>query len=104
MLDKSDLTNLEKCSFYHSNGMQKQWVESNCVFLNYLGSKFGQIVRVSLVAGKVIETEVDEDLILKLKSPEEKKKHVDGLELWAQELYKQTKEEYGKFSHIIRKD
>ena len=104
ILDKSDLSDLDNCSFYHGHGTQKQWVESEHMFLNYVGTKFGQSVRVSLVSGEVIVMELDEDLIPKLKTLEEKKKYFDGLEHWSQKLYDQTKEEYVKFSLIIIQD
>ena len=56
--------------------MQKNCVESKNNFLNYLGSEFGQSVRASLTAGKLLVTEEDMILFQRFKTEEDKKKHV----------------------------
>ena len=61
--DKSVL-DLEKYKFAYSQGMQKQWVESNGLFLTYMAAKYRQSARVSLLAGKVVITEVDKELVI----------------------------------------
>ena len=45
-----------------------------------MGNKFGQSVKVSMLAGKMIATEVDEKLIPNFKTEEDTRKHVDKLE------------------------
>ena len=49
------------CVFYGS-GMQKQWVDSSALFLDWVGEKCGQITKASLIGGELVVTEVDEDL------------------------------------------
>ena len=50
--------------------MQKNWVKANIVFMNYILSKFEQSVKASLIANKIIVTEVNETKLLKLKTKE----------------------------------
>ena len=52
--------------------------------------------------GELVVTEIDESLLPKLKKSEEKKAHLDSLDFWEQELYQDTKEDYAKFSRVIR--
>ena len=84
--------------------MQKQQVESNDIFLNYFGTTFGKSVKASLLAGALIVAEVNKCVMPKFKTPEEKKSHLSGLELQDPGIYEQTKEDFFKFSYVIRKD
>ena len=59
----SSIAGLEKCSFSYGPGMQKQWVENISVFLDFVGSRYGQSVKASLEAGELIVTEVDESIL-----------------------------------------
>ena len=111
MRDKTDTSDvkvkgasLDKCHFYYGHEMRKQWVEINREFLKYVGARFGQSVRALLASGEIVITEVDEDLLPKFKTPEDKQNHLDGLEFWEQELCEQTKADYVKCSRIVRKD
>ena len=61
----SPTTSLNKCHFYYRLGIQKQWVESIRIFLDFVGSKYGQSVKASLEAGRLIRTEVDETVLKK---------------------------------------
>ena len=63
---------LGKCEFTCGPGMQKQWVESVSVFLNFVGSRYGQSVKASLEAGELIVTEVDESILRKFDTETEK--------------------------------
>ena len=72
--------------------------------MNYISNKYSQSVKVSISAASLVITEVDEKLILKFKTTAEKKIYLDSLQFWEQELYEQTKDDYTKFSRIIRKD
>ena len=45
--------------------MQKQWVENNAKFLDYVGYRFGKSVRAFLEAGKVVVIEVDSKILPK---------------------------------------
>ena len=58
---------LEKYYFSYRAGMQKQWIESNSLFLDYVGRNYGQSMRASLQAGKLIVIEVDKSILLKFK-------------------------------------
>ena len=60
-------------------GMQKVWVESNRLFLNYVAAKYRQSVRSSLLAREIVVTEVDEDIIPKFDTEEAEQKHLDSL-------------------------
>ena len=93
---------LEKCRFIYGPGMQKQWVESISVFLDFVGSRYGQSVKASLEAGELVVTEVDETVLRKFYTEAEMKAHVAWLKHWEQELHEQTKENRNKFSVMIR--
>ena len=84
--------------------MQKQWVDSNELFLKCVGSKFEQSVRVSLLVGEIIVTEVDEDVIPRFDAETEELKYLGSLKHWEKKLYHSTLEDYGKISRKIRID
>ena len=42
------MAGIDKCHFSYGIGIQKQQVESNSVFMDYVGSKFGQSTKASL--------------------------------------------------------
>ena len=65
------MSGLQKYRFICGQGMQKLWVESNDIFLGNASAKFGQSVKVSLLSGEVVATEVDEDLIPRFDTEEE---------------------------------
>ena len=100
--DTSGVPSLGKCQFSYGAGMKKRWVESNSIFLDYIGGKFGQSVKASLQAGELIITEVDETLLPKFDTEAEMKAHVAALKYWEQEEYTQAKEDYQKFSRLVR--
>ena len=80
MEDKEkSIPGLEKCKFVYGMGMQKVWVESNRLFLNYVAAKYGQSVKASLLAGDIVVTEIDEDIIPKFDTEEAEKEHLAGL-------------------------
>ena len=56
---------LEKFKFTHMKGMKKKWIESGNDFLTYLVTHFGKSAKASLLAGKVVVTEIAENLIPK---------------------------------------
>jgi len=62
--------------------MQDRWIESNNVLLDYVGSRYGQSVRASLVAGSLTVTEVDEELLSKFNTADDEKKHLEYLAHW----------------------
>ena len=49
-------------------------------------------------------TEIDEDLIPKFDTEEDKKKHLATLKCWEQKVYHSTLEDYAKHSRVICKD
>jgi len=100
----SSVPGLERCSFYFGPGMQYRWIESNNVLLNYVGSKYGQSVRASLVAGSLIVTEVDKKLLTKFKTADDEKKYLESFVYWQQKEYKAALDDYQYFSCIIRMD
>ena len=50
--------------------------------MNYVGSKYRQSVRVSLQAGELVVMEVNETLLPKFKTVDEKKVFIGKLEFW----------------------
>lgn len=77
-----DIQGLSRCRFIYGPVMQKKWVEIKTILLNFIAAKFGQIVRSSFTAGKVIVTEVDDSILPKFKTKEEKEDHLGNLEFW----------------------
>ena len=67
------MSGLEKCKFDYGQGMHQNWVENNVVLMDYVGNKFGQSVKVSMLSRKMIVTEIDDKLIPKVKTEGEKK-------------------------------
>ena len=59
--------------------MQKQWIESNITFLDYVRSKFGQSSKASLNEGEMVATEVDETMLPIFDTEEIIEAHVTGL-------------------------
>ena len=84
--------------------MQKQWFESNGIFLNFVGVKYGQSVRASLETGRIIVTEVDEKLLPKFKTANDEKTYLESLAYWQQKEYKAALDNYRYFSCIIRRN
>ena len=84
-LDKSKLFNKEKDSFFYGPGMQKNWVVVNQMFLDYVGSKHSQSAKASVVARRLVVTEVDKTVLKKFKTKEEQTKFLDSLDFWQQE-------------------
>ena len=70
---------LGKCRFTYSPGMQKQWVESISVFLDFIGSRCGQSAKASLEARELIVAEVDEKCLKKFETEAQEKTHLNGL-------------------------
>ena len=79
--DKTSL-GLEKCKFVYGQGMQRMWVESNAIFLNWVAAKYGQSVKASLLLGEVLVSEVDEDVIPKFDTKEAEKVYLADLKYW----------------------
>ena len=57
------------------------------MLMDYVGNKFGQSMKVLMLVGRMIVTEVDEKLIPNFETEEDKRKHVDELEYWGVELH-----------------
>ena len=53
------------CTFKHRIGMQKKWVESSRIFLDFVTRRHSQSTKVYLVAGESVATDVDENLLPK---------------------------------------
>ena len=68
--------------FHYGRGMKQNWAENKVVLLDYVVNKFGQSVEVSILSGKIIVTEVDNKLISKFKTEDDKNMHVEALECW----------------------
>ena len=103
MTDKSSkLLDKEKDNFFHGPGMQKNWVIVNQKYLDYIGSKYGQSAKASLIAGKLVVTEIDTSVLKRFKTKDEQTKYLDSLEFWQQEEYTAAKDDYQKISRIVR--
>ena len=76
------VSGLEKCIFYYGPGMQRQWVESNALFMDYVGNKYGQSTQVSLTKGELVVLEVDKKLLPRFDTKDKRDKHVAGLKFW----------------------
>ena len=100
--DKSKLLNKEKDSFFHGLGMQKNQVIVNQKYFDYVGSKYGQSAKASIIAGKLVVTEVNKSLLKKFNTKDDQKKYLASLEYWEEEEYLAVKDDYQKFSRIIR--
>ena len=93
---------LEKCKFICGQGMQKQWVESATLFMDFVGGRHGQSAKASLEAGEVIVTEVDESILKKFDKEEDLNNYLKGLKYWEKKLHEQTEENLNKFTVVIR--
>ena len=92
--DKSKLLDKERDCFFHGQGMQKNWVIVNQKYLDYVGSKYGQSVKASLMAGKLVVTEIDGSTLKKFKTKDEQTKYLSTLEYWQEEEYLAAKSDY----------
>ena len=61
-------------------------------------------MKLSMMRVELIVIEMHQNLLPKFKIAETKKKHMDALEFWDQELHQDTKEYHAKLSRVIRKD
>ena len=75
-----NVTGSEKHCFCHGPGMQNKWMESSKALLNFVSSKYGQSTNASSHAGQSVVTEVDESLLRKFKTENEKTDYLDKLE------------------------
>ena len=89
----ASVSGIEKCFFYYGHGMQKHWAKSDTTLINYIGTKYGQSVKVSLTTGELVVTDIYEKLLPKFKTEEEKKTHLSSLEHWEKEQCEATKED-----------
>ena len=62
--------------------MQKNWIETNAIFLKHVASKFGQSTKASLTTGASIVTDLESRKLTKFKTKAEKDAHVESLEFW----------------------
>ena len=88
------VTGLEKIFFYYRLGMQKNWIEANTIFLRYIGSKFGQSMKASLLDRELVVTKVNKGLLRKFKTKDEQTIYLSTFEFWQQEEYKVAKDNY----------
>ena len=95
-------SSLDKCKFIYGQGMQRQWVESITLFMDFVGGRYGQSVKASLEAGEVIVTEVDESLLKKFDKEEDQTAYLKGLKYWEKKICEQTEENLSKFTVLIR--
>lgn len=99
-----NVAGLEKHFFYHGPGIQRKWIETNKALLNFVASKYGQSVKVSLEVREMVVTEVNKSLLRKFKTKKEKTDYLATLEFWEKEEYEVVRDDYNKFSRVIRKD
>ena len=66
------VSGLENCIYYYSPEIQRQWVESNSLFLDYAGNKYSQSTQISLTKGDMVVMEVDRKLLPKFDTKEER--------------------------------
>ena len=95
---------LKKCRFSYGPNMQKLQAEINISFLTCIAVNYGQSVKALLLAGEVVVTEVDKELIPRFKREEEEMIHLARSKHQEKKLYYSTIEDYTKFSRTIRKD
>ena len=81
--------------------MQKQWVESASLFMDFVSSRHGQSVKASLEAGELVATEVDKKCLKKFDAEEAEKNYLLGLKHWEKKMCKQTEENHNKHSVAI---
>ena len=72
-------TILDKCRFSYVFGIQKQWVEINAMFLDYMSSRYGQSAKAYIEDRDAIVAEVDERVLPKFDAEAIMKAHVAGL-------------------------
>ena len=70
---------LDKYRFACGLGMQKQWIESSCIFLDFVGSRHRQSIKVSLETGELVVTEVDAKHLKKFETKAEETTYLVGL-------------------------
>jgi len=99
-----NVASLENHFFYHGPEMQKKWIETNKALLNFVASKYGQSVKVSLEVREMVVTEVNKSLLRKFETEKEKTDYLATLEFWEKEEYEVVRDDYNKFSRVIRKD
>ena len=95
---------LENLKLIYGPGMQKQWEENTSKFLLRVGARFGPSVLASIKDEEVVVTEVDSNTLPKFKTTEEETDHVEILNHFEMKVQKQDKDNYFKFSRIIRQN
>ena len=73
---------LDNHSFSYESGIQKQWVEINSVFLDCVGSLFGQSMKTSIEGDELVVTEIDDSVLPNFETEEAIKLHVAKLKCW----------------------
>ena len=68
-----NIVGLEKHYLYHGPGIQKTWMESSKIVLNYSASKNRQSLKAHLEGGEMVVTEVDESFLKKFKTEKDMK-------------------------------
>ena len=80
--DKSKLLNKEKDCFFNDPGMQKNQVNVNQKYIDYIGSKYSQSAKASLIASKLVVTKINLSVLKKFKTKDKQKKYLNSLEYW----------------------
>ena len=71
--EKVSVSGLEKFKFHQGQGIKENLVDNNVVLTHCVGNKFSQSVKISMLPGKMIATEVDDKLIPTFKIEEDKR-------------------------------
>ena len=59
--------------------MQRQWVESNLFFLDYVDNKYGQSIQISLTKDELVVMKIGKKLLPKFDIKADRDAHVIGL-------------------------
>ena len=79
-------------------------MDSNKALLHFVSINHGQKANTSLDTGDSVVAEVDENLLQHFKTEEEENDHMAKLKFWGKEECELFKDDYSKFSRMIRKD
>ena len=62
--------------------MLKRWVEGISILLDFVGSKYGQSMEVSLKAEQLVVTKVDETVLRKFNTKKDETDYLTSLKYW----------------------
>ena len=94
-------SSLDKCRLSCASGVKKKWIESNPVFLDCTGSRFGQSVKEHIEWGEIVVTKIDSSVIPTFETEEDMKEYAAKLKCWDQERCALAKENHNNLSIVV---